>query len=233
MSRVRTVLVFLLIVLVIVGAIPLFLFCALARAREPLIVYGKGALRAAGFMLGIRIRVEGLERFGRKTAYVFMSNHLSLLDGPLLVMVIPQRIRVIMKKTIFRIPVGGAAMRFVGFVPVDRKKTSGGRKSIDEAAALMRERGYSFLIFPEGTRSRDGKMLPLRRGGFFLAVESGAPVVPVSIRGTFELMPKGQWHSRKGNVRVVFHDPVPVAGIQPGAMPGLMEKVRDAIASEN
>jgi 1-acyl-sn-glycerol-3-phosphate acyltransferase len=232
MSRVRTVLVLLFLVCLIAVAVPLFLVSALFRCREPLIVYGKGGLKIAQFLLGIRVAVEGHGKLEPKTAYVFMPNHLSLLDGPLLVMVIPQRVRVIMKKTIFRIPVGGPAMRFVGFVPVDRKKAMGGKQSIDMASALMRGRGYSFLIFPEGTRSRDGNMLPLRRGGFFLALESGAPIVPVTIRGTFELMPKGQWHARGGRIRVVFHEPVPVSGHTAETMPALMEKVRAAIAAK-
>jgi 1-acyl-sn-glycerol-3-phosphate acyltransferase len=93
----------------------------------------------------------------------------------------------------------------------------------------MRTRRYSFLIFPEGTRSRDGRIGKFRRGGFFLALESGAPIVPVTISGTRELMPKKQWFARRGTVRVVFHDPVPVAGTTVETMGALMEKVRAAI----
>ncbi len=93
----------------------------------------------------------------------------------------------------------------------------------------MRERGYSYLIFPEGTRSLDGRLGPFRRGGFFLALETGAPIVPVTIRGTRELMPKRQPFARRGRVEVVFHDPIPTAGTTVEGMPGLMEKVRAAI----
>jgi 1-acyl-sn-glycerol-3-phosphate acyltransferase len=93
----------------------------------------------------------------------------------------------------------------------------------------MREKGYSFLIFPEGTRSLDGNLGPFRRGGFFLALESRAPIVPVTIRGTRELMPKGQRFSRRGKVEVVFHDPIPTAGVTIKAMSGLMERVKAAI----
>ncbi len=158
-----------------------------------------------------------------------MPNHVSFLDGPLVMVLIPGVARVILKKSVLRIPIVGFAMRFVGFVPVDRKGTEGGKKSIGRALALMRKKRYSFLIFPEGTRSRDGRLGAFRRGGFFLALESGAPIVPVTISGTRELMPRGQWFARRGTVRVVFHEPIPVAGYTTETMGALMEKVRAAV----
>lgn len=124
-------------------------------------------------------------------------------------------------------------MRHVGFVPVDRKGAEGGKKSIARPVALIRERGYSFLIFPEGTRSCDGNLQAFRRGGFFLALESGAPIVPVTIRGTFELMPKGQKYARRGTVRVVFHDPIPLSGYALETISGLMDRVREAILEKS
>jgi 1-acyl-sn-glycerol-3-phosphate acyltransferase len=156
---------------------------------------------------------------------------LSFLDGPLLFLVIPQAIRVILKKEVFRIPVVGQGMRFVGFVPVDRKRVRGGKKSIERAARLMRERGYSYLIFPEGTRSRDGLIQAFKRGGFFLALESGAAIVPITIRGTYELMPRGTIFPRRGKVDVLFHRPVPVASFDPHTMQTLIDNVREAIVS--
>jgi 1-acyl-sn-glycerol-3-phosphate acyltransferase len=114
---------------------------------------------------------------------------------------------------------------------VDRKGVKGGKRSIAKAVRMVREQGYSFLIFPEGTRSLDGKMQRFRRGGFFLAVETGAPIVPVTISGTFALMPKGQKFARKGRVQVVFHDPIQTAGYAIETMAGLMEKVKEAILS--
>jgi 1-acyl-sn-glycerol-3-phosphate acyltransferase len=122
-------------------------------------------------------------------------------------------------------------MRLAGFVPVDRKGLRGGKKSIDQAARLIRERGYSFLIFPEGTRSRDGKLQVFKRGGFFLALNSQADVVPVSIQGTFELMPKASFFIKKGRVRINFHPAVPVQGLDHDALPQVMDKVRGAVQS--
>jgi 1-acyl-sn-glycerol-3-phosphate acyltransferase len=177
------------------------------------------------------MEISGLDRLDPRTAYIFMSNHHSFLDGPLLMAYLGRPSRVILKKSILRVPVLGTGMRYVGFVPVDRKRALGGKKSIDLAARLIKERGYSFLIFPEGTRSRDGNLQAFRRGGFFLALASGAPIVPVTIRGTFELMPKGQKFARRGTVRVAFHDPIPAAGYTPETMAGLMDEVRKAILS--
>lgn len=230
----RTALVVLFFVLVVVAGLPFILFCMIAGLMNLLMAYGLGAARAARRILGIEVRASGADRLVPGMPYVLMPNHQSFLDGPLVMLLVPGRARVILKQSILRVPIVGQAMRFVGFVPVDRKGAEGGKKSIARAAELMREKGYSFLIFPEGTRSLDGHIGPFRRGGFFLALESGAPIVPVTIRGTRELMPKGQWFARSGRVEIVFHDPIPTAGVMPDAMPGLVEKVKRAIlAADN
>jgi 1-acyl-sn-glycerol-3-phosphate acyltransferase len=158
-----------------------------------------------------------------------MPNHLSFLDGPLLFLVIPKPVRVILKKEIFKIPVIGMAMKNVEFVPVDRKGIRGGKISIDSAARLIKEKGYSFLIFPEGTRSLDGELQKFRRGGFFLAADSQTPIVPVTIRGTFKIMPKGAAFVKRGLIKIIFHPPVLVDGFDKSNMPELMESARNTI----
>ena len=218
------------VVLILVLLFLLVIFAPL-RLREPILRLGKWAIWLAPGILGITIRTEGREKIHRRTPYVFMSNHQSFLDGPLLFLAIPQSIRVILKKEVFRIPVVGQGMRFVGFVPVDRRGGHGGKKSIDQAARLMRDRRYSYLIFPEGTRTRDGATQAFRRGGFFLALESGAAIVPVTIRGTYELMPRGTIFPRRGIVDVLFHAPVPVEGYGPATMLALIDRVRSTIVS--
>ena len=230
-ALIRSAFLVLCFVILMVLVAPFFLLGMLVGWRDPLIAVGLWAVRSARRILGIEIEVSGLERFDPRTPCVFMPNHLSFLDGPLVMMLIPGTPRVILKKSILGIPILGPAMRHVGFVPVDRKGAEGGKRSIAKAAALMRERGYSFLIFPEGTRSRDGNLQPFRRGGFFLALAGGAPIVPVTIRGTFELMPKRQWFARRGKVAVAFHEPIPVSGHTEETMALLMEKVRGAILS--
>jgi len=227
----RSAVLLILYVLIVILMTPVILVCMLAGVREPLLRIGKWVMSLSRVVLGIRLEIEGLDRFGRKDAYVFMANHVSFLDGPLLFYVVPRLLRVIIKKSVFRLPVLGQGMRFVGFVPVDRKGIRGGKASIDLASRLMRERGYPFLIFPEGTRSRDGRIQPFRRGGFFLAIVAGAPIVPVSINGTFELMPKGSFIARRGTIRVVFHPPIAVDGYNRGNLEGLMAAVKAAIES--
>lgn len=206
-------------------------FCFLTGLRDPVITFGQWAVRLGCRFLGIRVEVLGIEHVDPRTTYIFMANHLSFLDGPLLGMVIPRPVRIILKKPLFKIPILGMAMSHVGFIPVDRRGAKGGQKSMRRAARLMREQGYSFLVFPEGTRSRDGAIRAFRRGGFFLALESRAPIVPVTIRGTFELMPRRQWYARRGKVTIVFREPVTVTGYTSETMAELMDKVRKAIAS--
>ena len=210
---------------------PYILFCWLTGRRDPLISLGQWAVRLGCRFLRIMVEVSGLESVEPLASCIFMANHMSFLDGPILASVIPRPVRIILKKQLFRIPILGLAMSHAGFIAVDRRGARGGQKSMRKAAGLMRERGYSYLLFPEGTRSRDGALQPFRRGGFFLALESRTPVVPVTIMGTHELMPRGQWYARKGAVRIVFHAPVPVDNYRQESMEELMDKVRNAIAS--
>jgi len=227
----RTILLGLIyIILIFVLLLVLIIFWPFGL-REPVLRLGKWAVSLAPGILGIKIKISGRDMIDRKTPYVFMSNHLSFLDGPLLFLLIPQSIRVILKKEVFRLPVVGQGMRFVGFVPVDRKGVRGGKKSIDQAAHLMRELGYSYLIFPEGTRTRDGRTQAFKRGGFFLALESGAAIAPLTIRGTYELMPRGAIFARRGKIDVLFHPPVPTKGYDRNNMQPLIDKVRDTILS--
>lgn len=224
----RTVALVLIYTVIIILVTPFVLVCMALGWRGPLVAIGRWAMALSRAVLGIRIEVEGREHIPRGQPAVFMANHLSFLDGPMLFLILPQPVRVILKKSIFRIPVVGFGMRFVGFVPVDRKGKEGGKKSILKAARMMTQRGYSFFIFPEGTRSRDGRLQAFRRGGFFLALEAQAPIVPVVIRGTFEIMPKGKFFVRRGTVRVTFLQPVPTAALGLKDLDALRDTVRVA-----
>lgn len=227
----RTLILFFLYILATLLLIPIILVCYLIRCGEVILLLGKAAMRLGRLVLGIRLEVHGLENVNSRKPYVFMSNHLSLLDGPLLFMLIPQPLRVLLKKEVFRVPVIGQGMKLVGFIPVDRRKLKGGKKSIDRATSLIRGKGYSFLIFPEGTRSRDGKLQKFKRGGFFLALDSQVPIVPITLEGSYELMPRGAFFAKKGKIKVIVHQPLATAGHTLGDLPGFMERVRDVIQS--
>ena len=220
-------------VVLIISVTPVILFCLLTGLREPLMAIGLWSARLSLRVLGIEVEVSGRERIDPRTPSVFMPNHASFIDGPLVLTLIPGHARAIVKKSILQVPIAGTAMRHAGFVPVDRKGAERGKRSISRAVSLMRSRGYSFLVFPEGTRTRDGRLGPFRRGGFFLALESGAPIVPVTITGTRELMPKGQWFARPGRVRVAFFEPIPAIGATLETMSGLMETVRTTIQGDH
>jgi 1-acyl-sn-glycerol-3-phosphate acyltransferase len=222
---------FLLLVYGLLGlaAVPLLLICTLFRWKRPIQVYSRFALGFGRRILGIKLEVEGLEQIDMDRPHIYMSNHLSLLDGPILFLVIPRFVRVILKRSVFRFPIIGQAMRVVDFIPVDRRGRESGKISIQKAGAMIREKQVPFLIFPEGTRSRSGELQRFRRGGFFLALESGAPIVPVAIQGTFELLPPESFFVRKGSVRVTFFTPVPVSGCSREDIPRLVELVQEKV----
>ncbi len=227
MIRAAFLLVFYVVLLIL--SAPFVLFCLIFKISAPLFVAAKAVMRLSRAVLGVKVEVLGLERFDAGGTYIFMANHASFLDGPMVFAIIPQSVRVILKKSVFAFPVLGWIMIAAGFVSVDRRAGGGGVHSIERAVRAMKEQGHSFLIFPEGTRSLDGKLRRFRRGGFFLAVGAGAPILPISIRGTFELMPKGRFGAKRGTVQVEFHDPIPVEGYSVGNMDELVNKVRDAI----
>jgi 1-acyl-sn-glycerol-3-phosphate acyltransferase len=183
-----------------------------------------------GFRLaGVRIEVEGLDRVPAGTACIFMSNHVSNLDPPVLVPLIPGRTSVFLKRSLMKIPVLGYGMRLGEFVPVDRSgSVEGALESTRQAKSLL-AKGIHITMFVEGTRSRDGRLLPFKKGPFYLAMESGAPCIPVSISGTESMMRKGSLKVRPGVARVVFHAALHPA--QVGDRDALMLAVREAIAS--
>lgn len=188
-------------------------------------VIARAGLRVAG----IRVEAEWRASLDPAKKYLFFSNHLSNLDPPVLIPLLPGRTSIFIKRSLLRIPILGYGMKLVGFIPVDRDGTvESAKRSVDRAAEEMK-RGVHITSFVEGTRSRDGHLLPFKKGPFYLAMETCAPVVPVTIRGTRELMPKGSLKVRRGAVRVIFHAALDPA--QYATREDLMEAVRAAIAS--
>ena len=156
---------------------------------------------------GVRVKVEGKERINPAEMYIYMSNHVSNLDPPILIPHIPRRSSVLVKKELFSVPILGQAMHLADLVSVDRSNREAAVNSMRQAEKVM-GRGLNLMVFPEGTRSRDGRLLPFKKGPFYLAMDSGIPVVPVTILGSEKLMPKGSMLIRPGTVRLVFHRPI-------------------------
>jgi 1-acyl-sn-glycerol-3-phosphate acyltransferase len=228
--KAKNLLVVILIVLAVLClTIPLLLSMAVGF-RRPWLGVGTGAVRICVRILGIEVEIRGRENLEPGRTIIYMPNHTSMLDGPLVVSYLRRRVRVIIKKEAFRLPVVGIGMKFIGFVPVDRRGGETGKRVIEKAVATIKASGDAFVIFPEGTRSPDGRLQRFRRGGFFLAAESGSPIVPVAVLGTRALMPKGSWWIRPGRVRITFLPAVPAAGETAESLPGLMERVREPIA---
>jgi 1-acyl-sn-glycerol-3-phosphate acyltransferase len=157
-------------------------------------------------LAGVRVRVEGLENIPSGVC-IFAANHTSNVDPLAFVPIIPRRVAILVKKELFRIPILSKAMRLANFVPVDRADREAAASSVEVAVSLLKG-GQSFAVYPEGTRSPDGRLRPFKRGTFVMAIEAGVPVVPVSIAGAEKLMPKGGWTVRGGEVVVRFGQPV-------------------------
>lgn len=179
-------------------------------------------------LTGVRTRIVGLERLDRSRTYVFMSNHASNIDPPMLLPIIPGRTSVLVKRELFKIPILGRAMRFGSLVPVDRGNRDAGIAAVNQAEDVVKQ-GIHMTIYVEGHRSYDGKLLPFKKGPFYLAEDCKAPVVPITIAGTHHAMPKGRFSIKPTLVTVTFHPPIEPADF--GSREELMEKVRVAIAS--
>lgn len=177
---------------------------------------------------GVRVKTVGRESLDPAATYIFMSNHVSNLDPPILVPLIPRRTSVLVKKELFRVPILGYAMRLASLVPVERSNREAAIASLRAAFEVL-ARGIPMTIFVEGTRSFDGRLLPFKKGPFYLAMESGAPVVPVTIVGTHHVLPKRRFSIRAGEVSVIFHSPLDPR--QFSDRDALLAAVRDSIAS--
>ena len=186
--------------------------------------WGMGTIRLGLRAAGIRVRVEGKENIPPGRSCIFLSNHVSNLDPPVLLPSMPGMTSVFLKKELMKIPLLGTAMRMGKYVPVARGHSrEDARQSVEAAADALRS-GLHITLFPEGTRSPDGKLLPFRKGAFFLAMDTGAPVVPVVIRGTAAMMRKGSLKIYPGQATVRFLPPLEPAAF--ASREDLMEAVR-------
>jgi 1-acyl-sn-glycerol-3-phosphate acyltransferase len=179
-------------------------------------------------LAGVKVNAVGLEEIDAARTYIFMSNHVSNIDPPILLPLIPRRTSVMAKKELFSYPLLGRTMRMGSLVPVDRGNREAGIGAVREAAKVIRQ-GINMTIYVEGKRSFDGRLLPFKKGPFYLAAECNVPVVPVTMLGTQKIMPKARFAIEPGTATVVFHPPIEPKDF--GSRDELMAKVRSVIES--
>ncbi|MBN1828629.1 MAG: 1-acyl-sn-glycerol-3-phosphate acyltransferase [Deltaproteobacteria bacterium] len=177
---------------------------------------------------GVNVTVRGLENIRTDGPQIFMSNHQSEIDIFVCLASIPVQFRWIAKKELYSIPVFGASMKKAGYIPIDRRNRAKALESLDEAAKKV-QGGSSLMTFPEGTRSRDGSIGPFKKGIFYLAIQSGVPIVPVSIIGARAIMAKYSFRIHPGQVLVIVGQPIDVRPYSIEKREELMEKVRSVI----
>jgi 1-acyl-sn-glycerol-3-phosphate acyltransferase len=227
----RTILAVSAVSLYIFFVAPFSILCALLRGK-PDIIYQAGRLgsRIGLRLAGIKLEIEGQEHLAPGKTYLFVVNHQSNCDPPVLLVAIPRDVRFIVKKELQRIPLLSSAMRIARFVFIDRKDRVNALQEMSRVVAQMRQ-GDSFLVFPEGTRTRTGQMGPFKKGPFIMALQAGISIIPTSLSGSFEVMPPTQFRIRPGTIRVTFHAPVETRGLDPNVRDILMKGVWETVAS--
>src|SRR5688572_19440285 len=190
--------------------------------------FGHGGVRLALALTGIKYRLAGAEHLPHDRAAVYCCNHQSNVDPPILYTALHPQMHILYKHEIDRIPVLARAFRLGGFIPVDRRNKEAALRSIKAGAASIRS-GNSFLIFPEGTRSKTDELLPFKKGGFVMAVRAQAPVVPVAVQGGREAMRRGSWIIRPVTVSIRIGPPIETAGLGPNDRDQLIARVRREI----
>ena len=215
-------------VLLPIAALTCFPWVLITGDIRPLYRVGMWGARTGVRLAGIRVRIVGLEQLDARRTYVFMSNHVSNIDPPVLLPRIPGRTSVMAKQELFNVPILGKAMRMASLVPVNRGDRDAGISAVRNATQVVKQ-GIHMTIFVEGHRSFDGKLLPFKKGPFYLAEECHVPLVPVTISGSHFIMPKGRFAMKGGTVTLIFHQPIEPAEF--GTRETLMENVRSVINS--
>ncbi|MEA5114113.1 MAG: lysophospholipid acyltransferase family protein [Geobacteraceae bacterium] len=190
--------------------------------------YSKLWAKVGLFFAGVKIQVHGTDKIPAGVPLIFMGNHQSNFDILTLYSGLPHHFSWIAKQELFRIPLFGYAMKRAGYLPLDRSDGRQALKTMEFAAKKIRD-GVSVMVFPEGTRSMDGKLLPFKRGGFLLAARAGVPIVPFTISGSAQVNPPKRLAVRKGVISIRFADPIPTTGATGKRRDELISRVREAI----
>ena len=228
MLRSAIAVIFLTLFLLLAGPL-LILHCVLTGSPEMLFRTAVRAARVALVICGIKVKAEGRENIPPGVC-IFVANHTSNADPPAVVGSIPRRVALLGKKEVFKVPIFGTSLKLAGFVPVDRANRESAIASVEDALAQLKG-GVSYLVFPEGTRSPDGRLRPFKKGSFVMAIQAQVPIVPVSVIGAHKVMRKGDPAVHPGTVTVQFHPPVEVAGYTFERRDELIARVQAIVAS--
>jgi 1-acyl-sn-glycerol-3-phosphate acyltransferase len=222
------ILIFLPLYILVAGP-PLLLYTLISRNPDPLYWAGVKGVMFFVRAIGVKVRVAGRERIPAG-ACLFVANHTSSADAPAVVGAIPRRIAILLKESLFKWPIAGQAFALAGFIPVNRSDRDSAIASVEKATASLR-RGQSFLIYPEGTRSPDGRLQIFKKGAVVMAIKAGVPIVPVVCSGAHKVMRKRSLRIQRGEILVEFLEPLDATKYGFDDRGELNERVHDAMAA--
>jgi 1-acyl-sn-glycerol-3-phosphate acyltransferase len=210
---------------------PVIIFLTWLTKDENYMYKPIGAVIRIGLKLvGVKVDVRGLDHLDPKQAYIFTPNHQSFIEVPLFVTYLGRNPGYLAKKEVFKYPVFGTGIRLMKVIPVDRSNSPAAVESARLATTYIRE-GKSYMVYPEGTRSPDGKMLPFKKGAFIMAIEAGVPIVPVTVSGAARVMPKNEFNVFPSTVHLTVHEPISTVGYSKENVIELMQRTREKIYS--
>jgi 1-acyl-sn-glycerol-3-phosphate acyltransferase len=228
-AAVRSAATYLAVSVYVLFAAPIgMLLAAIFRWKGILYILGHGGVRLGLALCGIRVRMAGMEHIPHDRAAIYCANHQSNVDPPILFDTLHPRMHIVYKAEIDAIPLLARAFRHGGFVPIDRRNKEAAMRSLDAGARSIQD-GNSFLIFPEGTRSKTEEMLPFKKGGFLMALKAQAPIVPVAIQGGRDAMQRGSRIIRPVTVSIRVGAPIETVGLQASDRDALIAQVRARI----
>jgi 1-acyl-sn-glycerol-3-phosphate acyltransferase len=228
MLRAAFMCIFLTLYILMVGP-PLLIYTFITKHVDPLYWAGVKGVMFFVNCVGVRVQVKGLERIPMGTC-IFAANHTSSADAPAVVGAIPRRIAILLKRSLFEWPIVGQAFHLAHFIPVDRFNRDSAIESLDKATVAIRN-GQSFLIYPEGTRSPDGRLQEFKKGTAVLAIKSAAPLVPVACSGAHRVMKKRKLTIQPGEILVEFLEPIDVTKYSFEQREALIQELHDRLAA--
>ncbi len=208
--------------------LPAFTSCFVDRSGKGPSFFQKLWVKLLLWANGLRLRVTGLENLSQEGAYILASTHTSILDIPAIISACPLPVRFLAKKSLSWFPIFGWFLYLAEHILIDRESASSALKSLKKAASILRK-GISIIIFPEGTRTPDGEVKEFKRGAFLLAQHSKFPLVPISISGSYQILPRQGWCFWPGTIYIHIDKPIPTHNLSPAEAKTLMERVREII----